>query len=253
MKSIVAYYKDRLGIDLENLNHPLSAKIHSAFSKSGLDKKVNEFHLKHLGLSLFDILDFDKSIYNFYIKKIVNNAQIGVLGYIFEIIQCAHLINTSKKENLTFIFGDHNKKEADFIINGCGFEITSCIFSDESDKTKPGKKLLEAFRKKNNKGYANNDCVLIIEMSQITYHALANPKIDMSFNEVMEIIEKDSKFGLVICIVEWVDNAGDNIQVTAYQIYSEKCSSTLKELIENKFIKGQKNEFTSKPFIIPFT
>lgn len=134
MEKIITFYQSMLGIDLENLNHPISKLISLAKDTTGIEEKQIKQKLRLLGLALMDIKDYDQKIYDFYIKKTVNNADFSFNGYIFEIIQCANLISKSVEKKMKFEFGDHMKDEPDFIIDNCGIELTSIRFPENLKK-----------------------------------------------------------------------------------------------------------------------
>ncbi|OIQ21822.1 MAG: hypothetical protein BM557_03240 [Flavobacterium sp. MedPE-SWcel] len=235
MESIIKYFKDNLKIDLSDLSHPISSKINSIYTAEQIERNQTLNYLMTLGLSLEDIKEHDKSIYNHYIQKIKNNKDTSVHGHIFEINQCALLINKSISKGLSFKFGDHNKGEPDFIIDNYGFEITSVRFSDESNRNNPGKKLLKKFRDKNRKTYTSRNTALLIETSQISYHAYNEPdKINLTYEKLTEIIIEESKFGIVLLHIEWIEN--ENHQFMVYPIYSKECNPILKDLITNSLI-----------------
>lgn len=243
MEKIIKYYKDILGIDLNDSQHPISSKINSIESSSEIDKKIKEHHLRILGLSLMCIKEYDENIYNYYIKRIVNNTDISIHGHIFEINQCAHFIRTSQENELNFKFGEPNLNEPDFIINHCGFEITSSRFANYSTNANPGIKLLGKFREKNRKKYADTNCALIIDINQMSYHTIKNGQpVTPTFEEVREIIIKESKFGLVLFFVEWIKKENNNFlfKGTVYSDYNKNCKPDLKEMIQQKFITKQK-------------
>ena len=206
MEKIIKYYKDILGIDLNDSQHPISNKINSIESSTETDKKIKEHHLRILGLSLMDIKEYDEDIYDYYIKRIVNNTDISIHGHIFEINQCAQFIRVSKEKELNFKFGEPNLNEPDFIVNECGFEITSSRFANYNAGANPGIKLLRKFREKNGKEYADTNCALIIDINQMSYHTIKNGQpVSPTFEEVRETIRKESKFGLVLFFVEWIE------------------------------------------------
>ncbi|ARV15420.1 hypothetical protein [Polaribacter sp. SA4-12] len=243
MKKILKYYKETLKIDLSDLTHPISVKINSIPYSSKIDQKVKKHHLRIFGLSLMDIKDYDDNIYDFYLKRIVNNSDISIHGHIFEINQCAHFIRTSSENKLEFKFGDANQNEPDFIVENIGFEITSIRFLESSDKSNPGRKLLNKFINKNKKEYANENTVLIIDINQPSYHTIKKEKrVAPTLDEVREIIKKESKFGLVLYFMEWIDNDNDNDNLlfkgTTYSDYSENCTTELKSLMEKHIYKG---------------
>ena len=252
MEKIIKYYREILGIDLTNLEHPIAKKIASLPSSLKIDQKIKEHHLQILGLSLMDIKEYNEKIYEYYLKRIINNKDISVYGHFFEINQCAHFIRVSQEKKLDFEFGDANNDEPDFIVNKFGFEITSSRFSDESNKTNPGSKLLAKFREKNHKHYAERDCVLIIDINQMSYHTLKNGKpVSPTFEEVRETVKNESNFGLVIFLVEWIDRT-ENIHFkgTAYTEYHRDCDSNLKVMMEEKFMT-EKNTFEGQILISP--
>lgn len=252
MNYIVQYYKNELGIDLTDLSHPISKKINSISEVSEKEKEIKKHHLRVLGLALIDIKNYDEDIYKTYLKRIINNKDISIHGHIFEIKECAHFIETCKNEKLEFKFGDANLKEPDFIVNNCGFEITSIRFSEETNEINPGNKLLNTFRNKNSKKYANTNTALIIDISEATYQTFEKSiPVSISLNDVKEIMKKEMKFGVILCLIEWTEMNGDNINFkgTVYPVYSENCTKELREIIEDKFIKGQMNEFNGETFV----
>lgn len=252
MNYIVQYYKNELGIDLTDLSHPISKKINSISEVSVKEKEIKKHHLRVLGLALIDIKNYDEDIYKTYLKRIINNKDISIHGHIFEIKECAHFIETCKNEKLEFKFGDANLKEPDFIVNNCGFEITSIRFSEETNEINPGNKLLNTFRNKNSKKYANINTALIIDISEATYQTFEkNIPVSISLNDVKEIMKKEMKFGVILCLIEWTEMNGDNINFkgTVYPVYSENCTKELRKIIEDKFIKGQMNEFNGETFV----
>jgi hypothetical protein len=254
LKNIIEFYKNRLGIDLDNLNHPISLMIDLALKTSDFEQKVLLQKLRILGLALMDIKEFNQKIYDFYLKRIVKNADISVHGFIFETIQCANLIGTAVEQNMKFEFGDHNKKEPDILLDDCGFEMTMIRFSAESNKLKADQKLLQVFRDKNKKKYANANTALLIELTQVVYYAnqsIYNPTL--SFNDIQKIFREESNFGVVLGYVEYVVPSNENIlfKGTVYQAFSENCSNKLKEIIL-KITKGEFNRFDEPPLISPY-
>ncbi|MGW1456494.1 hypothetical protein ACWBC2_16025 [Salegentibacter agarivorans] len=253
MKDIITYFKVYLGIDLNNPDHPIAQKINSIPISDPTDQKIKEHHLRILGLSLMDIKDNDAEAYEYYLKKIVNNTDISIHGHIFELTQCAHFIKISKENNLEFKLGDPNLDEPDFIVNGFGFETTSSRFSKSSKKNNPGLKLLGKFREKNKKKYAQKDCVLLIDINQMSYHTLKNQKpVKPTITEVREIIKKDSNFGIVLNFVEWIEKKDDNLHFKGmvYSDYGSECDSNLKKMMETYFIKGN-HDFGDKLMMSP--
>ncbi|WP_349352024.1 MULTISPECIES: hypothetical protein [unclassified Flagellimonas] len=244
MEKILKFYRDLLGIDLNDSAHPIVQKINSIPSSSKRDREIKEHHLRILGLSLMDIKDYDKSIYEYYTKRIVNNTDLSIHGHIFEINQCAHFIRVSTDNNMKFEFGDPNKNQPDFIVESNGFEITSSRFTEFTEDSNPGIKLVRKFREKNKKNYADMDCVLLIDINQMSYHTMKNGKpVSPTFEEIRETIRNESKFGLVMYFVEWIENNNGNLNFrgTVYTDYNTKCKPELKKLMESYFIKGNHN------------
>lgn len=244
MENIIKYYRDILKIDLNDFNHPISKKINSIPSSSKRDRDIKKHHLRVLALSLMGIKDFDETIYNYYIKRIINNTDISIHGHIFEINQCAHFIKISQKKGLDFQFGDPNKNQPDFIVENNGFEITSSRFANFSDKSNPGQKLLQRFRKKNKNVYANVDCVLLININQISYHTIKSRKpVSPTFEEIRKIIIKESKFGLLLYFVEWIEEVNGilHFKGTVYADFNDNCKPELEKMMRKHFIKGNHN------------
>ncbi|MBK9224198.1 MAG: hypothetical protein IPO23_05265 [Flavobacterium sp.] len=245
MEKIMAFYESMLGIDLKNLHHPISHLISLAKKVTGIEEKQIKHKLRIIGLALLDIKDYDQNIYNFYVKKTVNNADFSVHGWIFEIIQCANLIKTTQDNKMQFIFGDSNKKEPDFIIDDCGIEITSIRFPVDSEKNNADSKLLNKFREKNGKDYANSNSLLLIEITQTLHFAnQGNHKPNAQFNDILKVIGDESKFGIVLCYVEYTVPHIDNIHFkgTVYPAYGKNCTENVKSLFQ-KITKGEFNTF----------
>lgn len=254
MENIIEFYKNRLEIDLNNLKHPISMTVSLAMSTHEFDQQVLKQKLRILGLALMNIKEHDEEIYKFYLKKIVKNADLSVNGFIFETIQCANLISTSVEYNMEFKFGEHNKKEPDFFLNDCGFELTTVRFSPESNKLNADKKLLSSFRDKNQKKYANENTALLIEVTQIAHYACQpefRPKL--SFNDVLKIFKTESKFGVILSYVEFTVPTENNIEFigTVYPIYGKNCNEKLMETIQ-KITKGRFNNFNENPLLSPY-
>jgi hypothetical protein len=242
VKHIIEYYKNGLGIDLTDLSHPISKKISSISEVSEQEKIIKKHHLKILGLALIYIKNYNENIYKTYLKRIVNNKDISIHGHIFEIKQCAHFIETCKNEKLEFKFGNANLNEPDFIINNCGFEITSIRFSEETVDINPGNKLLNTFRNKNVKKYANSSTSLVIDISEATYQTFEKKiPVSLSLNDVKEIMKKEMNFGAILCLIDWIEKKDNKFKSNCivYEVYSDNCQKELKDIIENKFTKGR--------------
>ena len=244
MDKIIIYYRDLLGIDLNDSTHPIAQKINSIDSSTTREREIKEHHLRTLGLSLMDIKEYDSSIYDYYKKRIINNSDISIHGHIFEINQCAHFIRISKEKNLGFEFGDPNQNQPDFIVKKNGFEITSSRYSEYTEDSNPGIKLLRKFREKNRKAYANIDCALLIDINQMSYHAMKNGKaVSPTFKEVREFVCKESKFGIVMYFIEWIENQNGTLHFkgTVYTDFHQDCKPELKKMMEKHFITGNHN------------
>ena len=245
MEKIMTFYASLIGIDLKNLEHPISQLISLANQTNGIEQKQIKQKLRMIGLALIDIKDYDKTIYDFYIKKTVKNANFSLNGYIFEIIQCANLIKTAEEKKMKFEFGDHMKKEPDFIIDSCGIELTSIRFPEESQKNNADSKLLSKFREKNRKDYANSNSILLIEITQTVHFAnKSRHKPNAEFNKILKTISEESKFGIVLCYVEYTVPAEDNLHFkgTVYPAYSKDCTENVKALFQ-KITNGEFNTF----------
>ncbi|PIF60050.1 hypothetical protein [Flavobacterium sp. 2] len=245
MENITTFYESMLGIDLNNLKHPISQLISLAKQTTGIEEMQIKQKLRTIGLALLDIKDYDQNIYNFYLKKTVKNADFSLNGWIFEIVQCANLIKTSNENEMQFKFGDSNKKEPDFIIDGCGIESTSIRFPEESQKNNADSKLLSKFREKNGKEYADGNSMLLIEITQTVHFANQdNHQPNTQFNNILKIISDESKFGIVLCYVEYTVPHKDNLHFkgTVYTAYGKNCTENVKSIFQ-KITKGELNTF----------
>lgn len=67
--------------------------------------------------------------------------------------------------------------------------------------------------------------------------------VSPTFEEIRETIRNESKFGLVMYFVEWIENNNGNLNFrgTVYTDYNTKCKPELKKLMESYFIKGNHN------------
>lgn len=238
MKNIEVFYQNR-GIDLKNMNHPISKMIYEIPFKTKIEQESNKFFLKKLGNALLDIKSYNKTIYKKYVSRIATCFDNdSIYGHIFEIMQCAHFIRVAQDKNFTFKFGDANKFEPDFFFNNFGFEITSCRFTDESKNFDPGEKLLSAFRKKNKKKYISNKTGLLIDITNISERAYGK-SVSMSLEHVAEIIKEELQFGMVICFTEWIEERTLNSAlICSAVIFSNDCDPELKTMIETFFFKN---------------
>ena len=251
MKNITTFYASLLGIDIKNLDHPISQLISLANETTGIEQKQIKQKLRTIGLALIGIKEYEKKIYDFYIKKTIRNADFSLNGYIFEIIQCANLIKTAKEKKMKFEFGDHLKKEPDFIIDGCGIELTSIRFPEESQKNNADSKLISKFREKNRKDFANTNSILLIEITQTVHFAnKSSHKPNAEFNNILKTISDESKFGIVLCYVEYTVPTEDNLHFkgTVYPAYNKDCAENVKKLFQ-KITNGEFNTFDGKQSI----
>lgn len=246
MKAVETYYRS-LGIDLTDLNHPISKLISEIPSRTKIQQDSTKLYLQVLGLALMDIKEYDKKIYKIYANRIRKDRGESIYGHIFEIVQCAHFIQVAKENNLTFKFGDDKKGEPDFIFNNFGFEITTSRFSDDSSNFEPGNKLLRSFRKKNKKLYKNTSTALLIDITNISERAFGK-SVSMSLEQFSEIVKTESKFGVVLCFTEWVEEKTLNTKlITSAIIFSDDCNTDLKTMIETKFFK--KNNISGETYL----
>lgn len=254
MDKIIPYYRDWLGIDLENLEHPISKLVDIALRVSGLEQIVVKQRLRMIGLALMEIKDYDINLYEFYLKKIVNNADLSVNGFFFEVIQCSNLIKTAQEEKISFKFGDHSLDEPDFFLDDCGFELTIIRFTEESNKRNADQKLLKKFREKNKKKYANKDTLLLIEISQVVHYANQPEfKPQIGFKNLLKIISAESRFGIVLCYIENIVVVPGTIHFkgTVHPAYGNEYSQKLRDVIQ-RITKGKRNEFPHIPYVSPF-
>lgn len=246
MKTVETYYRN-LGIDLDDLNHPISKLIKYIPSKTEIQQTNTKLYLQVLALALMDIKHYDKKIYKIYANKIKKVRGESIYGHIFEIVQCTHFIQVSKENNLIFKFGDVKKGEPDFIFNNFGFEITTSRFPDDSSNFEPGNKLLRSFRKKNKKLYKNTSTALLIDITNISERAFGK-SVTMSLEQFSEIVKTESKFGVVLCFTEWVEEKTLNTAlITSAAIFSDDCNPDLKTMIETIFFK--KNNISGKTYL----
>lgn len=104
MDKIIIFY-ELLGIDLNNLNHPISKLISLALKASGIDEIQIKQKLRMLGLALMDIKDYDENIFDYYTKKTQRNADFSLNGYIFLNNSMCQFNNYSKrKKNAIYIW-----------------------------------------------------------------------------------------------------------------------------------------------------
>jgi hypothetical protein len=73
----------------------------------------------------------------------------------------------------------------------------------------------------------------------------------MSLEEFSKIVKEESKFGVVLCFTEWVDNETlDTALITSAIIFSTNCNTELKTMIETVFFKenniGKRDNHLSK-------
>jgi hypothetical protein len=246
MTTIEIFYSN-LGFNLKDLSHPISKIINELESKNELGKKLDEFFLKSLGLALVDIKEFDKKVYKIYLQRIKTQPD-SFFGHVFEIMQFQHFVKVSKYKNLDLKFGNANKNEPDFFFNNFGFEVATRRLEVSLENEKPASKLLTTFNEKNDKPYANENTVLLIDMTNVSEKAISK-SVKMSLIEFNEIIEKETKFGCVIFFTEWIEEISmTRVLIASSVVFSKTCNADLKKMLENIFFHD--NEFSKGKMIM---
>ena len=90
-----------------------------------------------------------------------------------------------------------------------------------------------------------SNSLLLIEITQTVHFAnLGNHQPNKNFNDVLKIISNESKFGIVLCYVEYTVPGGNTLHFkgTVYPAYGKDCTKNAKTLFQ-KITKGEFNTF----------
>lgn len=77
--------------------------------------------------------------------------------------------------------------------------------------------------------------MLLIEITQTVHFAnLGNHQPNEKFNDVLKIISDESKFGIVLCYVEYTVQSETNLHFkgTVYTAYGKDCTENIKALFQ---------------------
>lgn len=176
LDKLIRNYKE-IGIDLKDGKHPLSKEFDL------YEKEINESIKKDIEFFLIDFVvamrtfqKTDKNSFNYYQKRIKENSNLNFWGEYFEAILHFKFIEKAKRIGFDIRRGIIKKGEPDLVIfnenESFNIEITTLKYTDKSNKSNPENKIIERIIEKNNKSYANNNCILIINISNLLYNEM---------------------------------------------------------------------------------
>lgn len=183
---IITKYSE-FGIDITN-NKILNESINSLNDSNDIINKQSEFFHMNLLLGLKAIRDHDKNSYKRYIRNINSTkGKLNFWGEIFEVFVHSKLIKGVTKKIISNLKRGKDGLEADleFIYNekSLHLELTTLKVVDLPSEDAIYSKIIDRILTKNRKPYAQENCVLIIDITNLVYYSRAQ---DLSLKKIFK-------------------------------------------------------------------
>lgn len=239
----------KIGIDLSDLNHPISKEF--CLMLKSKDKNIIRCYenlLKNMIIDILLIKQHSLTDYIYYINKL-KKKDISFWGERFEICWYAALLHRIKTP-IDNIRRGKAGIEADFVfeLDNESFEIetTSLTFSQKSKKSDPIAKIISSINTKEKMQYATKNCMLVIDISNLMFYR----KILNNFRSTIADISKeiDSKFGAIIFSEGYhiIDENNFQYGTRIYELFQEGIPSKLKNFITYNSIPIDKDSSSEK-------
>ncbi|MDA3890797.1 MAG: hypothetical protein PF517_03945 [Salinivirgaceae bacterium] len=214
----------KIGIDLTNVNHPLGHEfqLYEQIEDESIKKNI-EFFLMDFAVAMLSIQKNDKSSFDYYLKRITNTTNLNFWGEYFEIILQFKLMDKADHNGLTIRRGIVKKAEPDFVIfNDNAFfhaELSTLKYDKTSNKKNPAKKIVDRILEKNSKSYANANCVLLINITNLLF----NEKIGLSIfykslKDILTDLKPEIKFNRILLFSTFFSESLQNLNYKYYAI-----------------------------------
>lgn len=232
MEQVYKDYLKNIGIDISQSGHPF-AEEYLTVNKTGNDLLIKCF--EHLLLMLMLDIEIIKKHnledYEHYLKRL-RATNSSFWGQRFEIYWYASLIFRLKKQATDLRRGKEGE-EADFVFGYNGkqisIETTSVVYELSSNMSNPISKIKGTIGEKEKKKYANKNCGLIIDYTNLSFYRKIKDNFSTSISELIENL--DSEFG-VILFHESFHLPNDNNPKYITQVYDWRSKDSNQGLVE---------------------
>lgn len=238
-------YLKRIGIDLCQVGHPLANEyLNVKRVGNDLSTKCFEHLILTLILDLQKIKEFNLDDYNHYLKRI-RASDISFWGQRFEIYWYSSLIFRLKKEVKHLRRGKEGE-EADFIFEYEGqqisIETTSVTYEPTSKMSNPISKIKGVIGEKESKKYANINCCLIIDFTNLSFYRKIKKNFSTTISELIERLT--SKFGTILFHESFHLGEKDNPKYISqvYDWINKDVNPGLKVLLSDNFNRTNDQE-----------
>jgi len=250
MKETLRKAFDKIGIDLTNDKHPFvqEFKLYEQIVDEPIKKNI-EFFLMDFAAAMLSIQKNDKQSFNYYLKRITNNTNLNFWGEYFEIILHFKLMPKATQNGLTIRRGIVKKDEPDFVIfNDNEFfhvELTTLKFDKTSNKKNPENKIVDRILEKNSKSYANVNCVLLINISNLIFNEkIGLSTFDKSLKNILGDLKSVVKFNRILLINTFFS---ESLQSLNYKYFANEYkynsgNTTIDNFFSNKFANNDIDE-----------
>lgn len=240
----------KLGINLLDSNHPISREVFNYHSiNEPLLKKIIEFSLAEFIVDIQSLKKIDINSYEYYLSKISNTKDLNFWGEQFEISIHSKMYKLLNEKGIKIRRGIRENAEADFVIesstNSFMIETATRKYNDFSNMTYPIKKIQNIILKKNSLDYANCNCALFVNTSNILFNEkIGKLKLEKTFQEFLTSLKEKIKFGRILLFesvfTEYEENLKHELKVNEFK-YNDSNS-----LMKNVLIPLQDNNNNRK-------
>ena len=204
------YFK-QIGIDFNEDTHPFTYEYHNVLKLNNpfIEKCFDHLILK-LILDLKTIEEYNAEDYKYHLSRMAKK-DISFWGERFEVYWYSSLIN-SIKTPISNLRRGNPETEPDFIFEfegtPLGLETTSLTYSEKSGKSDPIGKLKTRISKKEKRPYANVNCGLIIDISNLSFYRKLLNNFRTSLSDMIPSL--NSNFGVILFSESYHLNDKDN-------------------------------------------
>lgn len=231
-------YLNGIGIDISRRGHPFADEYLNVKSTNNeMAIKCFEHLLLLLIVDLERIKSHNQADYEQYLKKL-NATDTSFWGQRFEISWYSSLIHRLKNPVQNLRRGKEGE-EADFVFEYnkglVSIETTSVTYESSSKMSNPISKLKKAIAEKDGKPYADSDCCLIVDFSNLSFYRKTKKNFSTTISDLIGNMR--SSFGAVLFHEAFHIPEEENPRhiTQVYDWNNPKCSTALKAFLEENF------------------
>jgi|GEM_PF-4664978 len=231
-------YLKNIGIDISHSGHPFAEEfITVTKTRNSSLIRCFEHLLLMLILDIETIKKYNLDDYNHYIKRL-RATNSSFWGQRFEIFWYSALI--SKFEGrVTDLRRGEEGEEADFVFKYNGeqisIETTSVVYELTSSMTNPISKMKRTIGEKEKKKYANKNCCLIIDYSNLSFYRKIINNFTLTISELIE--QLNSKFGIILFQYGFHsdDKSNPKYLTQVFDWTSDETNSVMRDFLHENF------------------